>query len=158
MTEPDDPEVLAMRERAERVAQRRANERATAPAVEESRAKPKKKRKWYHWVLDTALFLLVAYMVKTRFFDKPKEPAPLPKAATAPASSLPPSGPSSAASVVTRASADVLEAAASASPRVDTVAPNTALEVLEVSPAGFVKVKTPSGKSGWLPATAVISR
>lgn len=143
-----------MRERAERVAQRRANERAAAPAVEESRAKPKKKRQWYHWVLDTALFLLVAYMVKTRFFDKPKEPAPLSKGATAPASSLP----SSAASVVTRASADVLEAAASASPRVDTVAPNTALEVLEVSAAGFVKVKTPSGKSGWLPATAVISR
>lgn len=148
MTEPEDPEVVAMRERAERVMARRAKERAEV-ATDESEPKKKKKkgRQWYHWVFDTALFLLAAYLIKTRFFDKQPEP-PAPAAA--------PSAPASAAPrVVTRASADLLEGPAPSAARVEALPPNTAVEVVELSSAGYMKVKTATGKVGWVPAGSV---
>ncbi len=150
MSEPEDPEVLAMRERAERVLAERAKKRAESPRDEEENApKTKKKgRQWYHWVIDGALFLLLAYIIKTRFFDKPAEP-PAPPAATAKASA------SAAPNVVTRGSAELRANPAPSEAVIDTLPPNTVIEVLELSPAGFMKVKTASGKTGWVPATAV---
>jgi hypothetical protein len=148
MSEPEDPEVLAMRERAERVMAARAKKRDEAARAEEAAPPPKKAgRRWYQWVIDGALFVMVAYLIKTRFLDKQAEPAPTPPAARASASAAP--------SVRTLASAEVRAAPATSESVVETVAPETALEVLELSSAGFIKVKTPSGKSGWVPVTAI---
>ena len=84
MTEPEDPEVIAMRERAERVmAQRAAKRTESAPADEDEpkRKKKKKGKQWYEWVFDIALFAIAGYFIKTRFFDKqPEPPAPAPAA------------------------------------------------------------------------------
>jgi uncharacterized protein YgiM (DUF1202 family) len=38
---------------------------------------------------------------------------------------------------------------------VESIPPNTRVEVLEVSSAGFVKVSTPTGKSGWVPSDSI---
>lgn len=148
----DDAEVVAMRERAEKVAARRAKERAEGlrPEADDDTGKKKKskKRRWYHNVIDAALVVLVIYMVKTRFFDKPKEPAPLPKASVTPV----------APSVRTKASADVFENSQQPSAKLESLAPNTPVEVLELSNSGFMKVKTPSGKIGWVAAANVASQ
>ena len=151
----DDAEVVAMRERAEKVAARRAKERAEGLRKDDDEEAPKKKskkRRWYHNVIDAALVVLVIYMIKTRFFDKPKQPpqtpAPMAKSSTA-ASASP--------GVMTKASADVFEGSVQPSAKLETLAPNTKVEVLELSNSGFMKVKTPSGKVGWIAAANVSS-
>jgi hypothetical protein len=148
MTDTEDPEVVAIRERAERVMARRAKERAEATAPEEGEKKKKKKgRQWYHTVFDVCLFLLAAYLIKTKFFDKQAEPA-------APAASASAS-PSAAPRVVTRASANLMESPSAAASVVEALPPSTPVEVLELSTAGFMKVKAPSGKTGFIPAASV---
>jgi len=153
MTEPEDPEVVAMRERADRVMAKRASKRAEAAAEEEAAPKKKKKggKRWYEWVFDIALFAVAGYFIKTRFFDKQPEP-PAPPAASAHASA------SAVPSVVTRSSAPMRAAPAASDGVVDTLPPNTAVEVLELSPTGFVKVKTASGKEGWVAAGDVVTK
>jgi hypothetical protein len=155
MAEPEeDAEVVAMRERAEKVAARRAKERAEGvrPEKDDEPKKKSKKRRWYHNVIDAVLIALVIYMVKTRFFDKPKEPEPLPKGPSSPSASA-----SAAPKVFTKASADVFENAQQPAAKLETLAPKTPVEVLELSNSGFMKVKTPSGKVGWIAAPNVSS-
>lgn len=158
MTEPEDPEVVAMRERAERVMARRAQERAeaarAAPARDAEEAPRKGGRRWYHWVIDGALVLFAIYFVKTRFFDKKPE-APTAQA-PAPSSSVSGSAAASAAtSVVTKASAEVRLGPGQPFAVAETVPPQTVVEVLEPPKNGFVKVKVPSGKTGFVAADAL---
>lgn len=156
MTDTEDPEVVAIRERAERVMARRAKERAEGAAAEpaEGSKKKKKGRQWYHWVFDIGLFLLAAYLIKTRFFDKPPAP-PAPAPAAAPAASA---SASASPRVLTAGSANVLEAPSASASVVEALPKDAPLEVLELSSVGFMKVKTPSGKTGWIPAAVVTTK
>lgn len=148
MSDPEDPEVVAMRERAERVMARRAKERTeTSQAADTEQPKKAKGRRWYNWVIDGALFLAIAYMVKTRFLDKqPEPPAPTP-AARASSSAAP--------TAKTRASAEVRSAPGQPSDLLETLPPQAPVEVLELSNAGFLRVKTASGKVGWVAAASI---
>jgi sRNA-binding protein len=163
MSEPEDPEVLAMRERAERVMARRAQERAeasrAAPAADAEEKPRKGGRRWYHWVIDGALVVFAIYFVKTRFFDKKPEASP-PAQVTAPKPSASTSASAAASavpSVMTKSSAELRLGPGQPFAAVETVPPNTAVEVLEISKEGFVKVKVPSGKSGWVPSDSIVT-
>ncbi|MBI2396067.1 MAG: SH3 domain-containing protein [Deltaproteobacteria bacterium] len=99
-------------------------------------------------MIDVALFAAVAYFVKVRFFDKePEPPASKPAASAAP---------SAAPSVMTRASAEVRVDPSASAALIETVPPRVMVEVLELSNKGFVKVKTASGKTGWVAAQSVV--
>ncbi len=157
MTE-EDPEVVAMRERAEQVMARRAKERAEVKRASDEDAPPEKKtgRRWYNWVIDGLLFGVAAYMIYTRFLQKKPEPPP----ATPPTSVSASASPIDAAqaSVVTRATTEVLEAPAPSSKIIETLPEKTRVEVLQLSPSGYLEVKTPSGKVGWVAASSVATQ
>jgi hypothetical protein len=162
MSEPEDPEVIAMRERAERVMARRAQERAeasrAAPAADAEDKPRKGGRRWYHWVIDGALVVFAIYFVKTRFFDKKPAPAAPATVTTVASTSASASAAASAVpSVMTKSSAELRLGPGQPFAAVETVPPMTAVEVLEVSKEGFVKVKVPSGKTGWVPSDSIVT-
>ncbi|MGZ3456634.1 MAG: SH3 domain-containing protein, partial [Polyangiales bacterium] len=132
----------------------RAEASRTAGTAEDEPKAKKGGRRWYHWVFDGALLAFAVYFVKVRFFSKEPE-AP---AAKAPVASVSASASASAApSVMTKASAEVRLGPGQPFAVVETVPPNTAVEVLEVSTGGFVKIKVPSGKTGWVPSDSIVT-
>lgn len=156
MTEPDEQEPKPTQDTDERAdgyltkgAAERAKKRAAERAAEEA-ATAKKGRRWYHNVIDIALVAAVAYFVKVRFFDK--EPEPPPPASKPAASAVA----SAAPSVMTRSSAEVRVDTSPSAALVETLPPRVMVEVLELSNKGFVKVKTASGKTGWVGASTVV--
>lgn len=151
--EKDDEQAVAeMRERADKAIAKRAAAKAAAAGTEDDEKKKKGKRRWYHNVIDVALVAAAAYLIKVRFFSKePEAPAPSPSASTSQTVSAAPSAPG----ITTRASAEVRGGAGPMFGAVETLPPGAALELLEAPANGYVKVKTPSGKTGYLPVEAV---
>lgn len=148
-TEGEERALAAVRERAERAAVRRPG----AKKEEEAPAKKEKDgpRRWYHWVIDALLFGALAYLIYTRFIAKqpaPQQPAPA-GSASASASASPRASGVFVGPAEVRANAGLLFAT------VETLTAPTRVEVLTAPSAGWVKVKLPSGKEGFVPVDAI---
>ena len=150
----EEPTAEEIRDRAEKARARRAAERAARKADEakvEEKAESKKKRRWWNWVIDAALIGASVYLIKARFFSKEEQPAPSPKpSVTAAAASA-----SLAPAVSLKAGTELRGGAGPMFASVETIATPTTFETLEAPAAGWVKVKVPSGKIGWVPVDAI---
>jgi hypothetical protein len=153
--EPED-DIVKIREHADKVLARRAAARAAGKADagdagDESDSKKKKKpRAWWSYLIDVALFAAAAYMIKVRFFTKePEAPAP------APAASQSASVATAAPSILTKAASEMRAGPGYHFGTVEALTAKTSVEVLEAPAAGWVKVKVPSGKTGFVPVETI---
>jgi len=159
--EKDDEQVAAeMRERADKVLARRAAARAAGKSEaseDDSKKKGKKERRWYHWLIDIALFGMAAYLIWVRFIRKDPNQQPMP-ASSSSASSSASAGPSASGSskpIMAKAATEVRAGAGLAFGPIETLAAPTPVELLEAPANGWVKIKTPSGKTGFVPIDSI---
>ncbi|MEO7096434.1 MAG: SH3 domain-containing protein [Polyangiales bacterium] len=150
----EEPTAEEMRERADRARAKRAAERAARKA-DETKAEEKKdakgKRKWWNWLIDAVLIGASAYLIWARFIRKdPQQDAPSPKPSTSVSASAfaPPT-------IALLAGTEVRAGAGPMFASIETVSTPSTFEKLEGPTAGWVKVKVPSGKIGWVPLEAI---
>jgi cytoskeletal protein RodZ len=147
----EEPTAEEMRERADKAREKRAAERAARKAEEaaaEKKKDEKKPKKWWSYLIHVALVAVSAYLIWARFIRKEPEQAPEPKPSVSASASVAPTI-GLAAGTELRAGAGPMFAA------VDTVASATTFEKVEGPNAGWMKVKVPSGKIGWVPMEAI---
>ena len=148
----EEPTADEMRERAEKARAKRAAERAARKADEakvEEKAQTKKKRQWWSYLIDVALIGASAYLIWARFLRKEAPPdAPPPKPSTSISASV-------AQTKVLKAGTDVRAGAGPMFASLETIGAPTPFDPLEAPAAGWVKVKVPSGKVGWVPVDAI---
>jgi hypothetical protein len=147
-TEGEERALAAVRERAEKAAVRRPG--AKKDEDEDKRPPKDDRRRWYHWVIDAFLFGALAYLVYTRFIQKqPSAPTETPPASSASASA------SARATGVFVGPAEVRANAGMLFATVETLSAPTRVEVLSAPSAGWVKIKLPSGKEGFVSVDAI---
>ncbi|MBI5538330.1 MAG: hypothetical protein HY898_36745 [Deltaproteobacteria bacterium] len=153
----DDEEERAAEERRERAEHtRKAQERAAASLkAEQERKAEKGKRRWYHWLIDIALFAVAGYLIWTRFLAPKNQPAPPPEPSASMSSAAPgASGAPLRARVIVNptqvrqgpgelyAPAEVLSAAVRA-------------EILDQPQGGWVKIRLGPSREGFVPISAI---
>lgn len=136
---------------------RRAAQKAADTLKAEQQRKQKDKRKWYHWVIDAALIVVLIYLVKTRFFSGkekmvPAAPSAQPQASgeTAPAPALSAQAPRVLVNPTRVLQGPGLQYAVS-----EVLSAPVRAELLEAPQAGWVKVKYGPKKEGWVTMDAV---
>jgi cytoskeletal protein RodZ len=150
MTDDDlTPEQIA--ERAEKARQKRAAERAARKAEEvaaEKKKDEKKEKRWYSYLIDVALVAAAAYLIWARFLRKEDQPPPSPRPTVSASGSA-------AQTIGLKSGTDLRAGAGPMFAIVETLAAPSSFEQVEGPTAGWMKVKLPSGKVGWVASDAI---